>query len=263
MVRLPMHSSARPSLTRLGFGRHALRRGIRPHQPVKHSVYIHGQVLERRRRGPRIGPHYQKATRRKHLAAIGEDMPESPFDPIARHRVSDRPAHDEAHPWRLGTVRAGQQVGDDKRSSGAAAAPDDFGELGAPPHPVYGRQHGEIALAVRPRGARGPYAAERREWRGPRGCACAAGNRGSSRGDGCSAGTYACSLVGSGAGRARRGGPLMGNLRRSAGMRLLRRRSTLVRYGPAPSRSNRAPGRHFSTPTPRRRAVINRLWTTV
>ena len=45
--------------------------------------------------------------------------------------------------------------------------------------------------------SRGPCGDERRGWRDRRGCACAAGSRGSSRGDGCSAGKYACSRVGS------------------------------------------------------------------
>lgn len=155
MVPCPVHSSACPSLTRLGLGRHALGRGSGPHQPVKHSVYVHGEVLERRRCGPRIGPQYQEATRRKDLAAIGEDMPESPFDPVARYGVTDRPAHHKTHPWRLGCVRAGQQVGNNKRSSGAAAASDGFGELGAPPHPVDGRKHRK----ARPRSRREACAA--------------------------------------------------------------------------------------------------------
>lgn len=51
--------------------------------------------------------------------------------------------------------------------------------------------------AIRPTASRGPYGDERPGWRDRPGCASAAGSRGSSRGDGCSAGKYACSLVGS------------------------------------------------------------------
>jgi hypothetical protein len=51
--------------------------------------------------------------------------------------------------------------------------------------------------SIRPTASRGPYGGERRGWRDRPGCASAAGSRGSSRGDGCSAGKYACSRVGS------------------------------------------------------------------
>jgi len=50
---------------------------------------------------------------------------------------------------------------------------------------------------LRPTEPGGPCGDERRGWRDRRECACAAGNRGSSRGGGCSAGTCACSLRGS------------------------------------------------------------------
>ena len=51
--------------------------------------------------------------------------------------------------------------------------------------------------AVRPRARRGPCGGGRRGWRGRRGCACAAGTRGSSPGGGCWAGRCACSRAGS------------------------------------------------------------------
>lgn len=46
---------------------------------------------------------------------------------------------------------------------------------------------------IRPTASRGPCACAWRGWRGRRGCACAAGTRGSWPGDGCSAGRCACS----------------------------------------------------------------------
>jgi len=51
--------------------------------------------------------------------------------------------------------------------------------------------------SIRPTASRGPCGGGRRGWRDPPGCASGAGSRGSSRGDGCSAGKYACSRVGS------------------------------------------------------------------
>jgi hypothetical protein len=50
---------------------------------------------------------------------------------------------------------------------------------------------------VRPRAASDPWPGDPPEWRARRGCASAGGTRGSSPADGCSAGTCACSLVGS------------------------------------------------------------------
>ena len=49
------------------------------------------------------------------------------------------------------------------------------------------------SLAVRRRGSCGPCDDAKTEWSGRRGCACAGGNRAPCAGDGCSAGTYACS----------------------------------------------------------------------
>lgn len=52
---------------------------------------------------------------------------------------------------------------------------------------------GPALPAVRPTGGYDPCHGGQRGWRGPPGCACAAGSRGSSRGGGCSAGRCACS----------------------------------------------------------------------
>jgi hypothetical protein len=51
-----------------------------------------------------------------------------------------------------------------------------------------------VASLVRRSAARGPYDGVRRGQRGQPGCASAAGSHGLSPADGCSAGTYACSL---------------------------------------------------------------------
>ncbi len=120
------------------------------------------------------------------------------------------------------------QMRDQGGTACTASLSDRVGELLAPAHAGHGRQHertlvdpGQVRLSpagskaggrriaaasarrtghdgcVRRKAQRGPCDGGRPGWRGRRGCACAAGSRGSSRDDGCSAGKYACSRVGS------------------------------------------------------------------
>ena len=77
---------------------------------------------------------------------------------------------------------------------GPATAAEHRSELGPRPQPLSGRQH-ERGATLRPTVPGGPCRGGRRGWRDPRGCASAAGSRGSSPGAGCSAETSACSQL--------------------------------------------------------------------
>lgn len=132
-------------------------------------------------------------------------MPEPAAHPVPDDGVADGLAHDETRPRRgvlghaAGTgriVAVRIQVNHQPPTTCAATALDRRGELGPAGEPGVGRQHGAsrwVAGGIRPRGCRAPCAGARRRWRDRRGCACAAGNRASWPGGGCSAGKYACS----------------------------------------------------------------------
>jgi hypothetical protein len=81
----------------------------------------------------------------------------------------------------------GEVVEHHGRPPSAPSGPDDRGELRTPAQACLRGQH------VRRRASRDPCADGRRGSRGPRGCASAAGSRGSSTAGDCSAGTCACS----------------------------------------------------------------------
>ena len=81
----------------------------------------------------------------------------------------------------------GEEVEHHGRPPGTPAGPDDRGELRTPAQARLRGQH------VRRRASRDPCADDRRGSTGPRGCASAAGSRGSWTDGGCSAGTCACS----------------------------------------------------------------------
>lgn len=108
---------------------------------MKHPIRIDNQLIKGGSRGPRIRPHYQKATRRERVEAIGHDMSESTLDAITDHRDAHRAADDEADARWFTVVRTLEEMADEKRPSGATAAPDDNGELGTPPHAERGGQH--------------------------------------------------------------------------------------------------------------------------
>ena len=125
---------------------------------------------------------------------------------VAGRGRTDNPAHDESHDWHsCGPGSPGDRRrrlvdgnGDAPRPSTPAAKGS--GEVRGPPHAVAGGKHrcsGSPATRplVRQTAACGPWTGGRRGCRGQRGCAYAAGTRGSWPGAGCSAGTSACSLV--------------------------------------------------------------------
>lgn len=139
--------------------------------------------------------------------------------------------------------------------------------------------------AIRPTASRGPCGDERPGWRDRPGCASAAGSRGSSRGDGCSAGKYACSRVGSrldGAPRGRfntHGWPARGARAREIAVAWQADRRTLRvnhrrgqtgalparRPGRPPARLSTYPHAGFPPPPPCPQyvhAATTRLWTT-
>jgi hypothetical protein len=126
-------------------------------------------------------------------------LAQSPGHAVADHRVADGLADHETGP---GTGRRplfahgatarllgpfGEVVEHHGRPPGAPAGPDDRGELRTPAQACLRGQH------VRRRASRDPCADDRRGSPGPRGCASAAGSRGSWTVGGCSAGTCACS----------------------------------------------------------------------
>jgi hypothetical protein len=105
------------------------------------------------------------------------------------------------------------------RSTGAPTGPDDRGELRTPAQACLRGQH------LRRRASRDPCAGDRRGSPGPRGCASAAGSRGSWTAGGCSAGTCACSR-GTPTTRHRRCAPIGGRARGGS------RRERLASRGP-------------------------------
>ena len=100
----------------------------------------------------------------------------------------------------------GQVVENHGRPTGAPTGPDDRGELRTPAQACLRGQH------LRRRASRDPCAGDRRGSPGPRGCASAAGSRGSWTAGGCSAGTCACSR-GTPTTRHRRCAPIGGRAR--------------------------------------------------
>ncbi len=113
---------------------------------------------------------------------------------VSGHRRTDCPRDDEAGPWRWSPWAATRRC--TTRPSRRARRPRRMTMAKSSAR----RRRWSAASTVspdsrlRPRGGRDPWRVATRGWRDPHGCACAAGSRGSSRADGCSAGTCACSL---------------------------------------------------------------------
>lgn len=161
------------------------------------------------------------------MKAVPDEVSQLTFDSISDNRASHGTAHHEPHQGRFVPVRGHAQVHDQGGAACTASLSDRVGELLAPAHAGHGRQHERTSVdpgqvrpspagitadgrrntashpadraqrVIRRRARRGPCGDGRPGWRGRRGCACAAGSRGSSRDGGCSAGKYACSRVGS------------------------------------------------------------------
>lgn len=155
---------------------------------------------------------------------MAHQVPQPALDAVPDDRAADGLADHEPHKGRVLRIASRAQVGDQGGASCALSSADSARELLATAHTGSGRQHewtcfltdtgpgtaiarrsvptGEETThralrAVRRTAPRGPCGGGRRGSHGRPACACAAGSRGSSRGDGCSAGKYACSRVGS------------------------------------------------------------------
>ena len=126
-------------------------------------------------------------------------MPQSPADPVARHRVAHGLGHDKAGACRGGLRRLiDKQMDDHRVAPGPAPTANCRGEVSATPQSLRCGQHDYLGIRpdrrrLRPTACRDPWRGGWRGWRGRHGYACAAGNRGSSRAGGCSAGRCACS----------------------------------------------------------------------
>ena len=120
-------------------------------------------------------------------------MAETTLHTVTDHGVADRLADDEPN---AGDIRGPvhRQVDDQRPRTGPTPVPDDGPEAAPAGQPVGRRQHGGGGRpTLRRPGSCGPCGGARTRWRGRRGYACAGGTRAPCDGDGCSAGTYACS----------------------------------------------------------------------
>ncbi len=165
-------------------------------------------MLAARGRSRWIGAYHQQATSRKEMQTCPHQVSESPFDPVPGDGVAHGLADDEPHDRGLVALR-GREMDDQeglparrpRRMASANSSPRRMREAGgstgyflnsSPPSELTAggaatrcRSDGEVVTALATAG--GQDGAARR------GCACAAGSRGSSRDGGCSAGKYACS----------------------------------------------------------------------
>lgn len=136
--------------------------------------------------------------------SVPYQMAQAPLHPVTDDGVADGLAHDETRtrrgsflPRRV-RVRSLAQMHDEARATGPASSAYRVREVLAPPQPVLGRQHVmDLRLVLRPTGGSDPCRGGSPGSRDRHGSAYAAGSRGSSRDDGCSAGRCACSLGGS------------------------------------------------------------------
>jgi hypothetical protein len=108
-------------------------------------------------------------------------------DGLADHETGPRPGPGVRGTPGPGGGPFGEVVQHQGGTSGTSAGPHHRGELRPPAQACLRRQH------LRRRACRDPCHGGRRGWRARPGCASAAGSRGPSTGDGCSAGTCACS----------------------------------------------------------------------
>jgi hypothetical protein len=150
-------------------------------------------------------PQHEQATPGKRGDPPAHQFPEPSLYPVANHRRANRTANYKAY-LRLGVLGyrtgRGQQVSGQRRATGPPARAHGALELRRAPHPRFLRQHdpsnkggsASWPAQIRRRAARGPCGGVRQGQRGRRGYASARGSRGPSPADGCSAGTYACSL---------------------------------------------------------------------
>jgi hypothetical protein len=204
----------------------AQRPNLPPQQFFQNQVKIDGEIRLACASGRRVGAQHEQATTRKRGETPAHQFPEPSLHPVANHRRANRTADNKAYlrrvtgtyrsigAGRMGAVRE-QQVPSDQRAASTAAGPQHAPEVFSAPHPRLLREHDTSCAAraagapgpstgrpsatlpgslVRRSAARGPCDGVRQERRGLRGYASAAGSHEPSPADGCSAGTYACSL---------------------------------------------------------------------
>ena len=182
------------------------RRSSRP----SNQVEIGGQIRLACASGCRVGTQHEQATPGKRGDPPAHQFPEPSLYPVANHRRANRTADNKAylrpgislvpHPQAAAEPRnhglpARRPERSVRRNSSGLLIRDCCGSTTPPAQPRL-PAGGRSALSgrVRPRAARGPCGGARPARRGRPGYASAGGSRGPSPADGCSAGTYACSL---------------------------------------------------------------------
>ncbi len=152
----------------------------------------------------RESPDHEHSSARERASSLPGQVPKSAFHEVPRHGGSDGLADHEPD---LRSLDPGVDVEVEDQGSRADPAPlaHGLGEEPARGEPVPPSQHGAPPRGGLPVNARGgvlrrpggcdPCDDATPRWRGRRGYASADGNRASCDGDGCSAGTYACSRV--------------------------------------------------------------------
>ncbi len=187
-----------------------------PQQSSDHQVEIGGQIRLACASGCRMRAQYEQATPGERGKSPAHQFPEPPFHPVANHRRANRTADDKAYLRRITgaypSEPSRQAAASGPRSRSRLPGDPSAARAGNPPavssSTAAAAQHllcspggqnsatsaAPLPAPVRRSAARGPYDGARREQPCHHGCACAAGNHGPSPADGCSAGTYACSL---------------------------------------------------------------------
>jgi hypothetical protein len=154
-------------------------------------------VAGRPGRGQRTNHEHSRARERRNV--LPGQVSEASLHAIADGCVAHGLAHHEPHPRRFVTGTPGSR-GDEVHDQGArprSAASANRGAKGVGvPQPVGRRQHAAgLRSGLRRPGSCDPCGGARPGCCDPRGCASGDGSRAPCGGDGCSAGTYACSRV--------------------------------------------------------------------
>lgn len=181
-------------------------RGAGADQPPQRSVEVSTQRRAARARRGRQRAHDHERPSGQTRQPPPHEMPQPALYPVPDHGATDRATDHEAysrthHRRRDGITgtAAGRvhddQVHDDAAARRPAAPPHRRREVLAAGQSAGSGQQREIPTErqlLRPTARCDPCGAGPRGWPARRGCACATGTRGSSRGDGCSAETCAC-----------------------------------------------------------------------